>query len=156
MFVCLPSFSRLRTDIFVAFLDPTENDTLIITSERYPLGIYEFGLDGLMIRSMFLPGYHYANTKPNNPNITYGVIDNEGAEGASFTLDNVTLWVANEAALFQDGPRATPDNPTAARWYSIDSSTGVPTGVEYVAVADATSVSPIPEDGFQVRQLKLE
>ena len=127
-----------------------DTDTLLISSERYPLGIYEFGLDGVEIRALHPPHYHIANVKPGETEITGGVIDNEGPEGLSITPDGKYVWVANEAALAQDGPRATPDNPTTARWYQLDIETGLATGLEYVAIADATSVTPEPADDFQI------
>jgi hypothetical protein len=56
------------------------------------------------------------------------------------------------ALLVKDGPAASSQFSTSSpcRYLSFDIASGEPTGDEYIAFADATSVYPDPSTGFSV------
>lgn len=119
-------------------------DTLIMSSERDPDGIFEFYIDGKLKMNYNVPDYYLRSASD-----TFGTRINLGFEGLSVTPDQRYVWAANENALVQDGPRADLDLGSPARFIKFDPSSGYPAGEEYIYYTDPVQDEPVPIDAFK-------
>jgi hypothetical protein len=89
-------------------------------SARHPPFVREFSTDGRWVRSLELPpAFGYVD------NATTGARSNKVFESLAVTPSGV-VWVANEEALIDDGPVATPSNGSWLRLLKLDAATGQP------------------------------
>lgn len=72
----------------------TNQGTLEVSSEREPPAVYEFGLEGKLIRYFNIPE-HYQPTASG----TVGTRSNLGFEGLSLSPNSRQVWAANENAI---------------------------------------------------------
>jgi len=118
----------------------TPDRRLIISSERdlnnVPW-IRIFALDGVMLSEIPVPDKFI-------PAEGKGVRVNLAFEAMALSPDGKTLFFANEQALAQDGPIATPENGTQVRIVQYDLSGDVPVEVaEYVYVTEPVFAAPV-------------
>jgi|Deesub1362B_J571_1020462.scaffolds.fasta_scaffold00136_37 hypothetical protein len=117
----------------------TPDRKLIISSERDLKGIpwiRVFALDGVMLSEIPVPGKFI-------PAEGKGIRRNLAFEAMALSPDGKTLFFANEQALAQDGPIATPDNGTQVRIVQYDLPGDAPAeAAEYVYVTEPVFAAP--------------
>ena len=117
----------------------TPDRRLIVSSERdlenVPW-IRVFALDGVMLSEIPVPAAFI-------PAEGRGVRRNLALEAMALSPDGKTLFFANEQALVQDGPIATPENGTQVRIVRYDLSGDAPREVaEYVYITEPIFAPP--------------
>jgi len=144
--------SLLDHDIDTAGVQPHERGTLdaeeilltpgrelIVSSERDAENrpwIRRYAEDGILLNELPIPD-------PFLPGPGKGVRPNLGFEGMALSADGATLHVANEQALVQDGPLATPERGTNVRILRIDLTLQTPSVTSaFVYVADPVFAAP--------------
>jgi hypothetical protein len=90
-----------------------------MSSERTPLGIREFAMDGSLLSYFNVPDYYFANGDGS-----FGTRGNAGLEGLTLTPNGKYLWALNEAALVQDGPAPSVDTESPCRLLNFDMASG--------------------------------
>lgn len=131
------------------------DDTLLIASERDREGrpsVRRFALDGSLLGELPLPERYLTVSEPGpdgRPRVVRGIRTNLGFEGMALTPSQQTLFLANEEALAQDGPIATPDHGTNVRILrlELDGSEARATS-EYVYEVSQIFAAPVPPDQF--------
>lgn len=133
----------------------TPESELIVSSERDQQlrpWLRRFALDGsllgeLPIPEQFMPEARIDEAGRRVP--VRGVRPNLAFEGLALTPDGRTLYVANEQALAQDGPIATPEHGTLVRILRYDAGPGGwRPGAEAAYQVDKVPAVPDPPDGF--------
>lgn len=98
--------------------------------------------DGRFLRDIALPArYHVSGDGQRGPR------NNLAFEGMAVTPDARTLIVALENALVEDGPKASPTEPSPVRLATFDIATGR-AGAEWVYVTDPIPQAPAKAGGF--------
>ena len=112
-------YDRNDSDLEDIVLTPDRE--LIISSERDLKGrpwLRRFALDGTLLGELLIPERFMPESRTGEDGRTVlvrGVRNNLALEGVALTADGNTLYVANEEALAQDGPIATPNDGTFVR-----------------------------------------
>lgn len=127
----------------------TADDTLVVTSEGVATAgvdpwIREYELDGTYVRDLTVPAQFLVG--PGT-----GVRQNLGFEAAAVGRGPV-LFAANEAALAQDGPAATPSHGSVARLLRFGLESGQ-VDHSYVYPVEPVAATPVPPEAFSVNGL---
>lgn len=104
-----------------------------------PPAIFAFTLNGDFIISLSIPEKFL-------PGRGYGARNNRAFEGLTLTPDGRYLVAAMENALRQDGPNASLEEASPARWLWLDAATGEPVR-EVVYIVEPVPFAPLFEGG---------
>jgi 3-phytase/alkaline phosphatase D len=129
------------------------DDTLLVSSERDRDGkpwVRQFALDGSLLGELPLPNRYVTVNEADpdgRPRVTRGVRSNLGFEGMALSSSEETLFLANEAALAQDGLIATLETGTNVRILRMElyGAEGRATS-EYVYPVEKIFATPNPPD----------
>jgi hypothetical protein len=131
------------------------NRELLISSERDSQDrpwIRRYALDGTLLGEVALPDRFVPNFEagPNGrPTVVQGIRVNLAFEGLALTPDGRSFYVANEEALAQDGPVATPDQDQVVRIVRYDlGESGWQAGPEVAYRTEKIFSAPIPPTAF--------
>jgi hypothetical protein len=100
------------------------------------------------VPARYLPAGSVAGTAPGD----LGVRNNLAFESLTLSSDGLTLYVATENALVQDGPFSSTTSPSPSRILSFDLATGQP-GKEWVYEVSPVVLPPVPAGGFATNGL---
>jgi len=138
-------------------LDPeslalSDDGTLYVVSEGFanslvPQFVNEYSLGGALLDELTVPPSYLPTADQST-----GIRNNLAFESATVSPNGRTLTVANEAALYQDGPAASVTEGSPARILQYNTVTGRPSAA-YVYEVGPIPDEPIPPDAFAVNGL---
>jgi LPXTG-motif cell wall-anchored protein len=135
----------------IALLGP---DEILVSSERDLQArpwLRRFGLDGTLRGELPLPERYQPVSEPGpdgRPSPIHGVRGNLGFEGLGLTADGRALYLANEAALVQDGPVATVEAGSLVRLLRYERGAEWQPGVEAAYAVERIPRPPNPPEAF--------
>jgi hypothetical protein len=107
--------------------------------------VREMTTDGRFLRDFALPPKFKAT---NASDTTQGIRDNLAFEALTLSADGTKIYVANENALFQDGPAANLGVASPVRVLRYDIATGRPEA-EFVYVCEPVVKAPSSPTGYR-------
>lgn len=130
----------------------TDDQTLFISSEGLANDLLnpfvnEFSLGGPLLDELRIPEQYLPTADQSS-----GIRNNLAFESLTLTPNERKLITATEGALFQDGPAATPTNPSSAR-VAVYRTLNRRLSAEYVYEVDPVQAEPVPAGSFSVNGL---